>query len=256
MVTEEPLDDRAGREGALAALHEEIAGCQRCVLAGFIPVAHPIFRGVVGQRVMVVGQAPAASAHERPLPYSGATGKTLGSWLEAAGFAPGALHARCYLTSLTKCFPGASRSGKGDRAPSAAEVALCRGHLDREVALVRPRVVLALGRLAATALLGRGTLAELVGTVREAERAGHRFLVVPLPHPSGVSRWLNEAENRERVERALARLGDLRAELGLEGDGNGGGEGARRSGGAAAEQERGGDQGPRPVMVRATRAGG
>lgn len=209
------VEDGAERAADLATLHAEIAGCERCVRAGFIPAAHPIFRGEVGQRLMVVGQAPAAYAHERPAPYSGVTGRTLGRWLEAAGFAPGALHARCYLTSLTKCFPGTSRHGKGDRAPSAAEIALCRGHLDRELALVRPRVVLALGRLAATALLGPAPLAELVGTVREAERAGHRFLVVPLPHPSGVSRWLNEAANRARVERALARLGELRVALDL-----------------------------------------
>ena len=216
------------RQAALAALQAEIAGCDRCVRAGFIPTARPIFRGWVGLRLMVVGQAPAALTHELPAPYSGAIGRTLGRWLEEAGFAPGALHRCCYLTSLTKCYPGSSRHGKGDRAPSGAEIALCRGHLDGELALVRPRVVLALGRLAATALLGPSPLAELVGTVREAERAGQRFLVVVLPHPSGVSRWLNEAANRARVGVALRRLGELRVELDLEGV-------ALRSGGEGGE---------------------
>lgn len=204
------------RAAALAAAQREIAGCRRCVAAGFIPVAHPIFRGRVGQRLMVVGQAPGAVSFERPVPYSGASGRTLAAWLARAGFGPEALHARCYLTSLTKCFPGPSVSGKGDRAPSAAEIALCRGHLDREVALVRPEVVLALGKLAAMALCGvRAPLAELVGTVRTGERAGHRFLVVPLPHPSGVSRWLNDPANRARHEWALGLLGELRRERGL-----------------------------------------
>ena len=203
------------RTAALARLHREVAACRRCVAAGFIPTAHAIFKGAVGNRVMVVGQAPGALAHERPAPYMGATGRTLRSWLGRAGFDEGALHGRCYLTSLTKCFPGPSTSGKGDRAPSAAEVALCRGHLDRELALVRPELVLALGRLAATALVGPAPLAELVGTVREAERAGHRFLVLPLPHPSGVSRWLNDPANRARHEQALALLAGLRVERGL-----------------------------------------
>ena len=205
----------AGRTAALAALHREVAACGRCVAAEFIPVAHPIFKGAIGNRVMVVGQAPGALAHERPMPYSGASGRTLRGWLGQAGFDDGALHGRCYLTSLTKCFPGASASGKGDRAPSAAEVALCRGHLDRELALVRPELVLALGRLAATAFLGPAPLAELVGTLREAERVGHRFLVLPLPHPSGVSRWLNEPANRVRHERALSLLAELRVARGL-----------------------------------------
>ena len=70
----------------------------------------------------------------KPVPYAGASGRTLRGWLARAGFDEGTLHGRFYLTSLTKCFPGPSASGKGDRAPSAAEVALCRAHLDRELA--------------------------------------------------------------------------------------------------------------------------
>ncbi|MEA2524445.1 MAG: uracil-DNA glycosylase [Thermomicrobiales bacterium] len=203
------------RIDALARLHRELAGCARCVVAGFIPTAFPIFKGEIGNRVMVVGQAPAWYAHERPLPYSGATGKTLRAWLAQAGFLDDALHGRFYLTSLTKCFPGASASGKGDRAPSAAEIALCRGHLDAEIALVRPELVIALGRLAATALVGPVPLADLVGTLREGERAGHRFAVLPLPHPSGVSRWLNEPANRERHALALGLLSEQRERHGF-----------------------------------------
>lgn len=211
----ETLVDEAEQVVALAALHREVAGCVRCVRAGFIPAAHPIFHGAVGNRLMVVGQAPAVLAHERPLPYTGATGKTLQAWLRTAGFDTGALHNRFYLTSLTKCFPGASASGKGDRAPSATEIGFCRGHLKRELALVRPEVVLALGRLAATELIGPAPLANLVGTVWEVEREGHRFLVLPLPHPSGVSRWLNEPANRARHHQALALLAELRIGRGL-----------------------------------------
>ena len=87
-------------------MQREIAACALCVDAGFIPVSLPIFHGHVGQRLMIVGQAPGPSAGERPLPYTGATGKTLQRWLERAGFPPGALHRDFYLTSLTKCFPG------------------------------------------------------------------------------------------------------------------------------------------------------
>lgn len=203
------------RVAALDCLHREIAVCTRCVAAGFIPSAHPIFKGRIGQRVMVVGQAPGALAHERLAPYPGATGRALRCWLAAAGFDEGALSERFYLTSLTKCFPGPSTAGQGDRAPSAAEIALCRDHLDREIALVRPELVLALGRLAATALLGPAPLADLVGTLRETERAGHRFPVLPLPHPSGVSRWLNDPANRARHLHALALLAAEREQHGF-----------------------------------------
>lgn len=197
-------------------MQAEIAACRRCVEAGTIPEANPIFRGGAGMRLMVVGQAPGPATHEAGVPYSGATGKTLARWLERAGFPPGSLHERFYLTSLTKCFPGKASGGKGDRAPSAKEIAWCRIHLDREIALVRPATVVSLGRLAANALAPqtRGLpLAEVVGRIWEGERGGHAFALVPLPHPSGVSHWLNDAANRARVDLALAELGRLRAEL-------------------------------------------
>ena len=200
----------ADRQAALELVHGEIAACRRCVEAGFIPAALPIFHGHAGLRLMIVGQAPGPTAGERPLPFTGASGRTLQGWLERAGFPPGALHDQFYLTSLTKCFPGPALSGgKGDRPPSAREIALCAGHLDREIALVRPEIVVSLGRMAAERLDPTGRrlpLADLVGSVRDAERAGHMFRLVPLPHPSGVSRWLNEPAHRARLEAGLAVL--------------------------------------------------
>jgi len=79
--------------------------------------------------------------------------------------------------------------------------------------LARPALVLTLGRLSANVLLGPGSLDELVGEVWDGERAGHRFRAIALPHPSGVSRWMNLPENRVKHERALARLGEIAREL-------------------------------------------
>ena len=196
---------------ALEAVQREITACTLCVEAGFIPTAHPIFHGHVGQRLMIVGQAPGPSAGERPLPYTGATGRTLQGWLERAGFPPGSLHRDFYLTSLTKCFPGPAtgRGGKGDRPPSAREIAFCARHLDREIALVRPEIVVSLGRLAAERLDPTARtlpLVDLVGGFRSVERTGHRFRLLPLPHPSGVSRWLNDGTHQGRLNEALAVL--------------------------------------------------
>lgn len=202
------LDDPDARQRLLDAHQHEMRGCTRCVAAGFIPAAHPISRGHARQRVMVVGQAPATFVAERPAPFSGASGKTLRAWFARAGVPLAEFDDRVYLTSLTKCFPGKSASGKGDRAPSAAEIRLCRDHLTREVALVRPAIAVTLGRVAATAFVGSAPLSALVGTRHEVEFAGQRLAVIPLPHPSGVSHWLNDAENRVLVDAGLALLAD------------------------------------------------
>ena len=195
---------------ALEAVQREIAACTLCVAGGFITSSRPIFHGHAGQRLMIVGQAPGPTAGKRPLPFTGASGRTLQGWLERAGFPPGSLHTDFYLTSLTKCFPGPARGGgQGDRPPSAREIALCARHLDREIALVRPEIIVSLGRLAAERLdptARQLPLAALVGSVRSAERAGHTFCLLPLPHPSGISRWLNVPAHRERLDTALTLL--------------------------------------------------
>ena len=208
-IRELPTDSHDA-QAALETVQREITACRLCVEAGFIPSSLPIFHGHAGQRLMIVGQAPGPSAGVRPLPYTGATGKTLQGWLERAGFPPAALHHDFYLTSLTKCFPGPAVSGgKGDRPPSAREITLCARHLDREISLVKPELIVSLGRLAAERLdptARKLPLAELVGSLRPGARAGHVFCLVPLPHPSGVSRWLNDPAHRARLDEALALL--------------------------------------------------
>ena len=202
------------RHARLPVIQAEIRRCIRCVEAGYIPAAHPILRGNATARIMVIGQAPGGEAAERPLPYSSATGRTLRAWLARAGFPDDAFHDpdRFYLTSLTKCFPGKAKSGGGDRAPSRREIVLCADHLATELRLVQPELILSLGRLSIEAMLPsvRGLpLAAVVGTPRPAEPPILRelgTLVLPLPHPSGISRWLNHPDHRARVDSGLEWL--------------------------------------------------
>lgn len=206
----EPRTTEADQQTRLERHQARIRACTACVDAGYIPSAMPIFQGRSGHRVMIVGQAPAYRTVETP-PYSGASGKKLQAWLEQAGFPPDSLYDRFYLTSLTKCFPGSGKNGNGDRPPSPAEISLCRPNLDGELDLVRPELIVTLGRLAATRFLGNKPLADLVGGSFEHDLG----MILPLPHPSGVSRWLNVEENQARVERALAELNRLRVLLDL-----------------------------------------
>jgi len=148
---------------------------------------------------MIVGQAPGAVELTTGLPFSGRAGAELRRWLARAGIDEDHLP---YRTSMTKCFPGKAASGAGDRRPSPAEIALCAPWLEREVALVRPKILLLVGQLAIERFIGKVPLGDVVGTMR---REGDRVLI-PLPHPSGASRWLNQPENRALLDRALRIL--------------------------------------------------
>jgi uracil-DNA glycosylase len=182
---------------ALARLHSRIRACTKCVDAGHLPSAFPIVAGKASDRVMIIGQAPGAVELTTGLPFSGRAGAELRRWLAEAGIDEAHLP---YRTAITKCFPGKAASGAGDRRPSPPEIALCAPWLEAELALVRPRVVLLVGTLAIERFWGRVPLSEVVGKSRVD---GDRVLI-PLPHPSGASRWLNDPANRERLRRALA----------------------------------------------------
>ena len=118
----------AERETALAELHERMAACRACMLAGYLDAANAVagYRGRIGDRALVIGQAPGHLSVERNRPFSGPGGRVLDSWLQRAGFAAGALHREVYISALTRCDPGKNPRGGGDRKPSPPELALCR----------------------------------------------------------------------------------------------------------------------------------
>ena len=191
--------------GRWAALQAEMRACRACLVAGYDIVPGAIFSGPAPAPLRLIGQAPGITEAQVKRPFNASSGTRLFQWLARAGLDEDEFRRRYYMTAVTKCYPGKHPRGKGDRKPSAAEQKLCRPFLERELALVRPRVILAVGGLAIETVLGR--------KVRLDEAVGARFsvdgrLVLPLPHPSGASLWLNRPENQARLERALAILGD------------------------------------------------
>jgi uracil-DNA glycosylase len=191
---------------------QHIRACRQCVTAGYLPTANPMLRGHAGQHRMLVGQAPGALGDRTRVPWSGQSGQLLRTWFAQVGLDPERFLDDWYITSLTKCFPGKAASGPGDRVPSAKERLLCRPWLEGEFGLVRPRVIVTLGRLAADALIPgarRQSLATLVGTFHEVDLGYGVIPIVPLPHPSGVGRWLNDPANRALVEHGLDHLASI-----------------------------------------------
>lgn len=155
------------------------------------------------QRAYLFGQAPGVVEGEQRLPWRGRAGQTLRRWLELD---EEAFYATFYCASVTRCYPGRAASGRGDRTPTPREQELCELWRDRELALLRPRLIVTVGGLALRRMLGRTQLTGSIGERFERDGAA----VVPLPHPSGASSWPHVPANRERLDRAL---GLVRAEL-------------------------------------------
>jgi uracil-DNA glycosylase len=162
---------------------------------------------------MIIGQAPGVTEAQVKRPFNASSGTRLFQWLAQAGWDEGDFRARHYMSAVTKCYPGKGTGGKGDRVPSRAEQDLCRPFLERELALVTPQVILPVGRLAIELFYGRGLkLSDVVGTSKVDDRG--RW-IVPLPHPSGASLWLNQPVHAAQVSQAVKILRALREELAL-----------------------------------------
>ena len=197
----------------LAGLTQAVLACRACQAAGLLAHANPIRPAVLEDaRMVLIGQAPGPVTDRKGYHFAGPAGGFLSNWLDRAGFAPNYFREHVYLTSLTRCFPGKSASGNGDRQPSTAEIELCRHFLEWELSGLNVNVVLLVGKMAIDAFLGRQPLEKTVGHVFARDER----LYVPLPHASGVSRWLNAPDHRALLDQALHELSRLRVELRLD----------------------------------------
>src|SRR5580698_9353460 len=210
------MPNPAVRARSLPSLQRAHRACTRCAERGYIERAHPVFSGHAGQRIMLVGQAPGPVEHDQSRPFAGRAGRQLMRWLIRAGFRDeDDVRDRIYMTAMTTCFPGRRPDGAGDRRPSAAEVALCAPWLDGVIALLTPRLIIPIGSLALERFLPGRRLDSIIGEAYTS--AGDVFrgsprqwpVMVPLPHPSGQSRWLNDPDRVLLLDRAIARLGTL-----------------------------------------------
>jgi uracil-DNA glycosylase len=199
----------ARRRARLVALNARLRACRKCHLAGFLdereslPIARDPEPDAPLPRILLIGQAPGlrATLHDRP--FAGIAGDKLRAWFEQAGIPRADFYRRIHFAAITRCYPGRLPGARGDRVPTPREQALCRPWLDELIALLQPEIVLLVGLLAIRTFLGPvGPLSQVVGTA--TIRDGVRYL--PLPHPSGVSRWLNEPANVEAVNRAMTLL--------------------------------------------------
>ena len=190
---------------SLNSLQRDNRSCRACAEAGYPLESLAVLEGHEWQKAYILGQAPGIVEGQERRPWRGRAGQTLRRWLEME---EDEFYATFYCASVTRCYPGRAPGGGGDRTPTAREQELCAFWREWEFRVLRPRLIVPVGGLAIRQLLGLTSLDAAVGEQFEHDDA----VAVPLPHPSGVSRWMNLEENRARVERAVELVhAELRA---------------------------------------------
>jgi uracil-DNA glycosylase len=196
----------------LARHADALGACRRC---GHGTGALPVVSGAHSPRVMLVGQAPGQTEATNRRPFAGRAGKTLFKWIERAGLDEATAREHIYIAAVTRCYPGPSPSGRGDRVPSRDEQAQCRSWLVDELRLIRPELVVPVGRLAIDLFIDAPSLDVVIGRAHQVEHEGGRSVAIPLPHPSGASSWIHAPGHQALLDRALGLLREQFAYLGL-----------------------------------------
>lgn len=198
------------RTHELARLHAQLGGCRLCLDAGYEIFPRAIYSGGMGAEIMTIGQAPGITEKDAGRPFNAGSGTRLFKWLAEAGIEETWFRSTQYMSSVTKCYPGRANSGSGDRVPTRTEQQLCLPYLEQEINLVDPQLIIPIGRLAINLFYPTAkSLSEIVGTQVQVDGRW----IIPLPHPSGASRWHQLESNRARVNLAIVLIRDQAASL-------------------------------------------
>ena len=149
-----------------AAFDEHVALLTACAACPNV-FGRPVVGAVAGARVMLVGQAPGPHEADARRPFAYTAGKRLFGWMAELGIDEATFRQRVQISAVIRCFPGKDAKSGGDRVPDDAEIARCGQHLDREIAILKPRLVIAVGTLASQQLIGIAQLKDAVARVGE-----------------------------------------------------------------------------------------
>lgn len=152
---------------------------------------------------MIVGQAPGIHEEKIGKPFAWTAGKTLFKWLfNSTGLNEEEIRSRIYFAAMCRCFPGKNKSG-GDRVPNRIELLNCSDYLKFEINLLRPELIIPVGRLAIENFIHERTMNETVGSLLKIEQSDYKIDIISLPHPSGASTWFRKLPGKELLELAL-----------------------------------------------------
>jgi uracil-DNA glycosylase len=152
-------------------------------------VPPPVSGGPVVSKIMLVGQAPGVKEPVLGRPFAWTAGRTLFGWFEEfCHLNEMEVRSQIYFAAVCRCFPGKTAAG-GDRVPAPDEIRNCSTWMNAEIALLQPRLIIPVGKLAIAQFLAFEKLDEVVGRSFQIRRDRRASEIIPLPHPSGASPW-------------------------------------------------------------------
>jgi uracil-DNA glycosylase len=204
--TRKLMDDKwtiPKRQTELQRHVDALLSCRKCPKMQ----SHPVSGDPVASRVMLVGQAPGVKEPALGRPFAWTAGKAMFKWFEQeTGVTEVEFRQTVYMAAVCRCFPGKNSLG-GDRVPSREEVALCGTWLRAEIAILKPALVIPVGKLAIGQFLDQlPVLTALIGHMTQVRKFDHDFDVIPLPHPSGASPWHRIEPGKTLTINALALI--------------------------------------------------
>ena len=192
----------AGKQFRLDHHVAHLLQCRRCPRMQSTPVSG----GAVLSDMMLIGQAPGPREPVLQRPFAHTAGKRMFRWFEQfCGLNEAAVRSTIYFAAVCRCFPGKNSSGS-DRVPAPDEIRNCSSWMDDEIKILRPRLIIPVGRLAIMQFIDRAKLEKVIGRKFRVKRAGHSFDLIPLPHPSGASPWHKISPGKELLEKALRKI--------------------------------------------------
>lgn len=152
--------------------------------------------------IIQIGQAPGIHEGRMGKPFSWTAGKALFKWYQSIGMDEQTFRKNIYMAAVCRCFPGKNPKG-GDRVPAPDEIAQCRHWLDEEIQLLKPQLIIPVGKLAIQQWLEFKKLNEVIGQQFTIDTIAGRADLIPLPHPSGASTWHRMEPGKTLLQKAL-----------------------------------------------------
>ena len=161
--------------------------------------------GPIVSKVLFVAQAPGDKEGPAGRPFAWTAGKTLFKWFNTLGYDEETIRSNIYFSAVCRCFPGKNVKG-GDRVPSPEEIENCSSWMQKEFEILKPELVIPIGKLAIGLFLEPAPLIETINKTFKLNQFNQKFDLIPLPHPSGASPWHRTEPGVTLLKKALRKI--------------------------------------------------